>query len=128
MRTLPTICSHSWSVSRVCCHSDNGRAGHDGAVRAPVGPPCAGGVITPPSMANRRLPSRPAKQSSPWGGKRRCTRPDAEPVRDGVAPRTGADLEVHTRDEPLAPGADPVHKISIIARGRALGVTFQVPQ
>ena len=28
----------------------------------------------------------------------------------------------------LVPGCDPVHKVSIIPRGRALGVTLQIPE
>ncbi len=33
----------------------------------------------------------------------------------------------HTLIAKLIPGADPVHKVSIIPRGRALGVTMQLP-
>ena len=33
----------------------------------------------------------------------------------------------HTLVAKLVPGADPVHKVSIIPRGRALGVTMQLP-
>ena len=33
----------------------------------------------------------------------------------------------HTLVAKLLPGADPVHKVSIIPRGRALGVTMQLP-
>jgi cell division protease FtsH len=34
----------------------------------------------------------------------------------------------HVMVAKLVPGCDPVHKVSIIPRGRALGVTVQIPE
>src|SRR3989440_225135 len=36
-------------------------------------------------------------------------------------------LKVHARGKPIAPHADPVHKVTIIPRGRALGYTSALP-
>ena len=38
--------------------------------------------------------------------------------------RTAAQGQSHDQD---CPGADPVHKVSIVSRGRALGWTLQLP-
>jgi Peptidase family M41 len=41
---------------------------------------------------------------------------------------TGTRKSTNNQAPYLVPGCDPVHKVSIIPRGRALGVTVQIPE
>jgi cell division protease FtsH len=56
------------------------------------------------------------------GAERRIRIPDLERARTAYHEAGHALLGM------LEPGADPVHKISIVPRGRSLGSTFQVPE
>jgi len=57
-----------------------------------------------------------------------CARPFDGYARGGTERNTAFHESGHAVVRKLLPKTDPVHKVTIIPRGRALGVTMQLPE
>ncbi len=79
----------------------------------------AAGAATRPSSPPTSTTRSRRSSSAPSGASRSATRSASAPPTTRAATRCSGMLE---------PGADPVRKVSIVPRGRALGVTFQSPE